>query len=123
MSRESNRQAPQGAFKDISPIKENTKIEDIIPQVNSLINAFNFLTKSFSFEKNINGFVTTITIPATSQLTIQHFLGVTPKYRLILRQEGNGIITDVPSGWDDKIVTLYNNGSVQVTATILIARE
>ena len=123
MSRESNQQAPQGAFKDITPVKDDTKIEDLIPELNKLINAFNFLTKSLSLEKNFNGYITTVTIPATSEVAIQHFLGLKPKYRLVLKQEGNGIITDVPSGWNDKIITLYNNGAVEVTATILIARE
>ena len=123
MNRNDLRQPPPGGFKDISPISEESELEKVIADVNTLINAFNFLAKSFSFEKNFNGFIAKAVIPATSELKIQHFLGVTPKYRLILRQEGNGVITDIPSGWNDKIITLYNNGAVEVTDTILIARE
>jgi hypothetical protein len=123
MTRRSNKEPPQGAFKDIRPLEDDATLDKVVDTLNTFINSYNFLTKSFSFEKNINGFFTQVTIPANSEISIQHFLGVKPKYRLILRQEGNGIISDVSSGWDDKVITLFNNGAVQITATILIVRE
>ena len=64
-----------------------------------------------------------IVILAGSTLGIQHFLGVIPKWRIILRQTGNGVITDVSSEWNTKTISLKNNGAEDVTLTVLIARE
>lgn len=108
---------------DIDQLPNDAELVTVIDTTNKLINAFNFLNKFLSFQSNFNAYVTSITIPATSTIQVQHFLGVTPKWRIILRQEGNGVITDIPSGWNDTIITLYNNGSVAVTASIMIARE
>lgn len=111
------------AYKDLRPLPEDAEIEDIIREYNNLANTFNFLTKFMSISNNFDGNISTVVLPATTQVQVQHLLGVTPKYRLILRQEGNGVISDIPSGWNDKYITLLNNGSVEVRITILIARE
>lgn len=102
---------------------EGTTTEDIINAHNKLISAFNFLGKNISLQSNFNCYVTQVKIPATSSVAIQHFLGVVPKYRIILRQVGNGVITDIPSGWTSDVITLYNNGAVEVTITVMIVRE
>lgn len=103
--------------------EEGIVAEDVINTLNKLISAFNFLSKNGSLQSNFNCFIANITIPATSSVKIEHFLGVIPKYRIILRQEGNGVISDIPSGWDNKVITLYNNGAVEVKATVMIVRE
>lgn len=97
--------------------------QDVIDAHNKLVASYNFLTKNISLQSNFNCYIAKVTIPATSQLQIQHFLGVIPSYRIILRQEGNGVITDIPSGWTSDVITLYNNGAVEVKATVMIVRE
>jgi hypothetical protein len=97
--------------------------KDVIDSINSITNFINFLSKNLSLQSNFNCFIAQVEIPASSELQIQHFLGVVPRYRIILRQQGNGVITDTPSGWTNKVITLYNNGAVTVTATIMIVRE
>jgi hypothetical protein len=97
--------------------------EDVVNSINKTNNFINFLSKNISLQSNFNCFIAEVEIPATSQLQIQHYLGVVPKYRIILRQQGNGVLTDIPSGWTNKVITLYNNGAVTVTATIMIVRE
>lgn len=110
--------------RNIYEIEENAPIEDVISGVNTLITEYNTFTKSISIQSNFDGYIAEdVTIPATDSLKIQHFLGVKPKWRIILRQTGNGVITDIPSEWTDKVISLYNNGVVEVTLTILIARE
>jgi hypothetical protein len=97
--------------------------EDVINAHNKLVSAYNFISKNMSLQSNFNCFIAEVKIPTISQISIQHFLGVIPKYRIILRQEGNGVITDIPSGWTSDVITLYNNGAVDVNLTVMIVRE
>lgn len=97
--------------------------EDVVNAHNKLVSAYNFISKNMSLQSNFNCFIAEVKIPITSQISIQHFLGVIPKYRIILRQEGNGVITDIPSGWTSDVITLYNNGAVEVNLTVMIVRE
>lgn len=108
---------------DIRPLDEKMEPSQIIKYINKLINHFNFVNKFLSFQSNFDGKIVNVTIDASSTLKIEHFLGVTPKWRVILRQEGNGVISDIPSGWNEKIITLKNNGTEQVKLSLLIARE
>lgn len=120
------RQQPQ-EFKsdvDLKMLKDTSSLEEVISSVNDMANFVSFFSRSISLQSNFDGYIAeNVVIPATSSIGIQHFLGVKPKWRIILRQEGNGVITDIPSSWDDKVITLYNNGAVSVTLTVFIARE
>jgi hypothetical protein len=99
-------------------------IEEIKSRLNDLIDAFIFQSSSISIESNFNGYVAKdVEIAPGESLNIQHFLGVIPKWRVILKQVGNGVITDVNEKWNTKFICLKNNGSEKVTISILIARE
>jgi hypothetical protein len=102
---------------------ENVTAEEVVSSINNITSSFNFFTKNLSLQSNFNCYVVEVSIPATSDLNIQHFLGVVPKYRIILRQEGNGVISDIPSGWTTSVITLRNNGAVKVDLTVMILRE
>jgi hypothetical protein len=108
---------------DSIKLDEGADLEEVIIRFNELASLTDFLFKSLSFDSNFNGYITTVTIPATSNIQVQHFLGVRPKYRIILNQTGNGVITDIPLEWTDKVISIRNNGSVEVVVTLLIARE
>ena len=108
---------------DIPDLPEDASLEEAIAHINRVSAEFTTLSKLLSFTANFDGYITTVTIPASGSLKVQHFLGIIPKYRIILKQEGNGVISDIPSEWNDKTITLVNNGVVDVTITILIARE
>jgi hypothetical protein len=100
------------------------ELAELKQRLNDLVDAFIFQSSSISIESNFNGFVAKdVKIPASSSLKIQHFLGVIPKWRIILRQTGNGVISDIPLEWDNKTITLKNNGSEDVIISVLIARE
>jgi hypothetical protein len=120
------RQQPQEFRSDIDlkALKDTSSLEEVILSVNNMTTFLAFFNRSLSLQSNFDGYIAeNIVIPAASSLRIQHFLGVKPKWRIILRQVGNGVITDIPSDWDDKVISLYNNGAVQVTLTVFIARE
>ena len=115
---------PYQADFDLGQLGDTPTPREVIKAINDIAFYLNFFNKSLSLQANFNGYIAeNITIPATSEAKIQHFLGVQPKWRIILRQVGNGVITDIPSNWNDKVISLYNNGAVEVTLTVFIARE
>jgi hypothetical protein len=111
------------ADRDIKQLEDTDDISKVIEVYNQLAKQFNFLNKFISIQSNIDGYIANVTIQSGESLAIQHFLGVVPKWRIILKQEGNGVISDIPSGWNDKIITLKNNGSESVNLSVLIAKE
>lgn len=119
------RQTPKelSEFKDLKELDEEASLEDIIKEHNRLIASFNYLQRFMTLSKNFDGYVTEVVLPATTATRIQHFLGKIPKYRIVLRQDGNGVISDIPSGWTDTYITLYNNGATEIRAVIFIVRE
>lgn len=110
----------QRSFKEIAEISEETPNDKII---NDLIRDHNFLSRNMSFQSNFDCQVVNIEFAAGEQKKIPHTLGVTPLFRVILRQEGNGVISDIPSGWTTTSIELKNNGADPVRATIQIVRE
>jgi hypothetical protein len=108
--------------------KINEIVERDLKETQTVVNivqeAFSTFTKSISLEANFNAFIgKDVVIKASSEVKIQHFLGVIPKWRIILRQVGNGVVTDVASGWNETYITLKNNGIEDVTISVFIARE
>jgi len=108
---------------DFKQLDDDAETPEIIEGYNKLAKGINFSNKRLSFQANFDGYIAEVTIAAGSEVKIQHFLDIIPKWRIILRQEGNGVISDIPSGWNDKFITLKNNGAVSVTISVLIARE
>lgn len=108
---------------EIREIMEGSELEDVILEYNEMVKFLNFITKQLSLQSNFDGQVIDVAIPATTNKRIYHKLGIVPKYRLILRQEGNGLLSDIPLEWNDKFVTIRNNGAVEVKATILLLKE
>lgn len=91
---------------------------------NDLVEAHIFQSAQISIDSNFNGYVAqNVSIEAGQTVRIEHFLGVVPKWRIILRQEGDGVISDIPSEWTNKYITIKNNGASVVRLSLLIARE
>lgn len=109
----------------IQPKKlQTTDPEEIKQKFNDLVESHVFQSSQISIESNFNGYVAKdISINAGDTARIEHYLGVVPKWRIILKQEGNGVISDIPSEWTNKYITLKNNGAEKVIISVLIARE
>lgn len=79
-----------------------------------------------TFKENFISFIVEdITIGAGNTADVPNELariypGQIPSYRMILRQTGNGLITD--GDWDVQFLRLINNGAVDVTATVAFFR-
>lgn len=111
-------------MSEVPKLTPNAEVSDVIVGVNELINEFNFLAKNFSLKENTDGqLLENIVFAAGEDKVIPHKLGKKPKHRLILNQEGNGVLSDTPSGWNQYQIKIKNNGAVSVTATIMLIRE
>lgn len=70
-----------------------------------------------NFDENFPSFLAeNITIEAGDEVEIPNGLNVTPNERYIVRQTGNGVITD--GTWDLNTLRLVNNGDVSVTISV-----
>jgi hypothetical protein len=109
---------------DIKRIPENSTISEVISEINRVLTYLEFFNKKVSLQSNLDGSISErVSIAAGATVKIQHSLGVIPKWRIILRQEGNGVISDIPLGWNKNYITLKNNGIESVIISVLIARE
>jgi hypothetical protein len=65
-----------------------------------------------------------VTVPAGVEVNIPHKLRSVPLYKTILRQTGNGLITDgTANNWTDTNIYLKNNGATDVIITVAIHRS
>lgn len=70
------------------------------------------------FVDNFSAFrVDDLVIPAGETAKITNALPATPTSRIIVRQTGNGLVTD--GDWNTKTLSLVNNGAVSVTISII----
>lgn len=114
----------QRGMRDVADLDSKASLEDVIKTVNDLNGVIVTLSRYLSLQNNFDGqIIKNITFAAGETKTIPHKLGFLPRYRIILRQVGNGVLDDVPSGWNNFQVQMKNNGAVSVTATIMLLRE
>lgn len=111
------------SFRDIPDLTKDSTIEEVVRTVNDLTSQVSFLSKYLSLQSNFDGEILEVKFAAGETKTISHNLGKAPRYRIILRQEGNGVLDDIPSGWNSYQIKMMNNGAVDVTATIMLVRE
>lgn len=104
-------------------VEDFEKPEIATDKLNIMRKKLDFFTKNLTLDKNFNSYIVEVVFAAGETKAIQHFLGTRPKYRIILKQEGNGVLSDIPSEWNNQTITMRNNGAVSVTATIMILKE
>ncbi len=111
------------SFQDIKDIPKGSDIATVIMYYNELRQVLNFFTKNLSLQSNFNCQVLSVTVAASATQRVYHRLQFVPRYRIILRQDGNGLITDVSSAWNENYVTFQNNGTDPVTMTVGLFKE
>lgn len=104
-------------------LSEDEPNEYLLKHLNKFIDAFNGGINKLTIDDNIDGqIISDIIIPSGSEIAIAHKLRIKPRYRIILRQLGNGLITDGVTEWTDTKIYLKNNGGVDVTVSICVMR-
>lgn len=111
------------SFFELPLLDKEANLGQVIDYFNRLVDNYNFFNKALSLNSNFDGVIKEVFIASGQESRIYHELGTIPKYRIILRQQGNGVITDNSEGWTDAFITLKNNGVEDVTAIIIIVRE
>lgn len=96
----------------IRPLKTD-KIQDVVDEFLTI------LTK-LTLDDNFNATIKNVVLPASASVPVEHSLQATPKYRIILRQTGNAVITD--GEFNEKTATLVNNAAVEVRLTVMFLR-
>jgi hypothetical protein len=91
------------------PIKREI---DILARLNKIFR------EGLLLKSGLKGEIIEITLAPNESKTISHGLRVIPKYRIILRQTGDSVITDVDSAWTERTIGLKNNSANTVTITI-----
>lgn len=97
----------------------NFRIEQL-RDIKSLIKELANGLKGLTFGDNFSSFEQVVEITATSELSVRNQLTRVPKRYIVVAQTGNGLITMGSTEWTEDYITFYNNGSVTVTATIII---
>lgn len=105
-------------FPEIRRIFSDKTFGDLADALNSA-----FL-RGITLKDNLDGDIVEITIPsAGTEIGIRHNLKVTPKYRIILKHRGDGIILDGDTAWDGKTVYFKASQATEnIQATILLMR-
>lgn len=91
---------------------------DLTSTLRELGNGLSKLT----FEDNFESFEISTTILAGQEVEIPNRLPVVPSRRIIVRQSGNGLITDGTTAWNASFLYLRNNGGASVTCTVVFMR-
>ena len=82
-----------------------------------LSNVSSGLNGRLNFDENFQSFVVDdVSIPAGTTVSIPNELSVVPNERYIVRQSGNGLVTD--GNWDENSLELTNNGAVTVVISV-----
>lgn len=111
------------SFQEIKDLPDDATLPEVIQYYNEMVDAYTFLGKNMSLQSNFNCQIIDVEFAASETKRVFHRLAYVPRYRIILRQEGNGLITDVPLEWTDKYITLVNNAATVVKITIALLKE
>lgn len=76
------------------------------------------LRDGFSLEKDLKGDIINVSLAPNESKLIPHGLRAIPKYRIILRQTGNAVITDIDILWTEFTIGLKNESANAVTLTL-----
>lgn len=91
--------------------------------INVLIDQLNNGLNKLTLDENVDcQVIENIIIGAGAEVSIDHKLGTTPRFHLILKQSGNALITNGQSDWTNKKIYLLNNGANSATLTVCILR-
>ena len=97
-----------------------TDVEEIKRVYNDNITELNYILRNLTLS-NLDGEIVTVTIPALSSLRINHKLRLIPKYRIILKQIGGGLIRDLE--YTPTYIELENTGADDAIITLIIVKD
>lgn len=95
------------------------KIPVLRSQEQALMELNRLLIEGALLTQLTGGSIIDVTLAANETKRVSHGMSVIPQSRVILRQIGNGLITDT-NDWDEKKIGLINNSANEVKVKILL---
>lgn len=108
-------------FVELKEIEEGSEIGGVIETLNRNISDLNDILQSLTLSYNFSAYITTTTIAAGATIKVPHKLRVIPSHRIILKQVGGGVITDL--NYTENYIELNNGGGSSAEVTVAIFRE
>lgn len=105
---------------ELKEMNAESTLQEVIQTYNANITEINYIMRSLTLS-NLDGEIKTVAIPAGSTVKVSHKLGIIPKYKLLLKQVGGGLIRDVQ--FTAKYIELENIGIVDATVTVIIVKD
>jgi hypothetical protein len=104
-------------------LDEDITLKDFLDQYYNLtIDDLNAYFQTLSLSKHFDSqLLEDIEIPASTTVRIEHRLEAIPKYKIIVKQSGGGLITD--GDYAQNYIELINNGASTATISVIIFKE
>ena len=110
------------SFKEFREATMDNALQFLRVDLTSTLRDLSQGLRQLNLEDNFESFEVSTTILAGQEVQIPNRLQVVPTRRIIVRQSGNGLITDGAAAWNAQFVTLKNNGASSVTCTVVFMR-
>lgn len=107
------------SIAELVEIPESEDLTEVIKNVNNTIRDLNQTFIDFSVG-SLNGDIVVSKIPSNTIARIGHRLRAVPRFRIILKQIGGGLLLD--GNYTESYIELHNTGNSDCTVTLLIAR-
>lgn len=112
---------PRRNIIELREIREDvTELDELRVKVNEAIVELNYILRSLTLS-NLDGEIKTVTIPANTTQRVSHRLKFKPKYRIILKQEGGGLILD--GKFTQNYIELENTGGSDANISLIIVKD
>jgi len=76
--------------------------------------------RKLTFEDNHFSSVSTVEIPANSEILVQHDLNIVPKYYILGSQDLSGNIVIGEQAWTNTTISVKNESNNNITTTLII---
>lgn len=106
-------------FPELRRIFTDKTFGDMVDALNTVFQ------RGITLVDNMDGQVVDVVLPsAGTEIGVRHNLKVPPKYRIILKHRGDGIILDGDTAWDGQTAYFKSSQATEdITAKILLMRS
>lgn len=105
---------------ELAELTEDQDLEQSKESLNESITEINYVLRNLNL-RNFDGEIITATLAAGATTRVPHKLSIVPKYRIILKQVGGGLVTD--GEYTKEYIELINGGGSDAVVTIIIVKD
>lgn len=126
-----------GPKRELTVVEEGAEIPQEVPEKTEKeeyqekvsreqVDALNtVLQNGITLTNNLNGQILSAVLPmAGTEIAIRHNLKITPKYRIILKHRGDGLVLDGATAWNSTTVYFKASQATEdINITFILMRE